>query len=160
MIRGPGQRIFYSLLRLTLRAWQRSRSGSQREESAAEWISPTSWEKISHPHSEDSALGSQIQKIKSKIKKGIKIKVTPQANIKEETFRLVSVLNCGVSVHVWVIVLPQSELNVPVLWLIIASHIRTPQLLDQNPDDADEQEKVHLGEMTEKLLSPLKSLPN
>lgn len=47
--------------------------------------------------------------------------------------------------------------EIPVLRLVIATHVRTPQLLNQDPNDADEQDKVHLGdsdkitEMSEQL---------
>lgn len=33
----------------------------------------------------------------------------------------------------------------PVLWLVIAAHVRTPQLLNQDPNDADELNEVYLG---------------
>lgn len=30
--------------------------------------------------------------------------------------------------------------------MVVATHVRTPQLLNQDPNDADEQDKVHLGD--------------
>lgn len=40
--------------------------------------------------------------------------------------------------------------EVPVLWLVVATHVRTPQLLNQDANDADEQDEVHLGDGEEK----------
>lgn len=39
--------------------------------------------------------------------------------------------------------------QIPVLWLVVATHVRTPQLLNQDPNDADEQDEVHLGDKEE-----------
>lgn len=36
--------------------------------------------------------------------------------------------------------------EIPVLRLVVAAHVWAPQLLDQDPDDADEEDKVHLRE--------------
>lgn len=36
--------------------------------------------------------------------------------------------------------------ELPVLRLIVAAHVGTPQLLYQDPNDADEQDEVHLGD--------------
>lgn len=30
--------------------------------------------------------------------------------------------------------------------MVVAAHVRTPQLLNQDPNDADEQDEVHLGD--------------
>lgn len=39
--------------------------------------------------------------------------------------------------------------DIPVLGLVVSTHVRTPQLLNQDADDADEQDEVHLGEKTQ-----------
>lgn len=36
--------------------------------------------------------------------------------------------------------------EIPVLWLVVATHVWAPQLLDQDPDNADEKDEVHLRE--------------
>lgn len=36
--------------------------------------------------------------------------------------------------------------EVPVLWLVVAAHVRAPQLLNQDPNDADKQDEVDLGD--------------
>lgn len=42
--------------------------------------------------------------------------------------------------------------GIPVLWLVVATHVWAPQLLDQDPDDADEKDKVHLWEKKRKEM--------
>lgn len=42
--------------------------------------------------------------------------------------------------------------DIPVLWLVVSTHVRTPQLLNQDADDADEEDEVHLGNKERKNL--------